>query len=211
MHTFYAQILCTGFVHASLVAMHQPEVTLDSRQLRVLAHPLRSRLLSALRLDGPATATALAAATGTNTGATSYHLRQLAAVGLVVEEEERGRGRERWWRAAHESHGWQSRDVADDPDARAAATWLTEQQVRQFAEMIAGWVRDHYAHPPEWRDAADVSDFFLTLPADRLRALNAELHAVIERYQREATGDGEQVLVFVAGFPRLDRPLGGAR
>jgi hypothetical protein len=183
----------------------QPEVRLDSRQLRVLAHPLRSRLLSALRLDGPATATGLAAATGSNTGATSYHLRQLAAVGLVVEEAGQGRGRERWWRAAHHSHGWESRDVADDADDRAAATWLTEYQVRLFTEMIAEWVRDHYSHPPAWRDAAEVSDFGLMLPPDRLRALNDELHAVIDRYQAEATDDGEQVLVFFAGFPRLPR------
>jgi DNA-binding transcriptional ArsR family regulator len=184
---------------------HHPEVTLDSRQLRILAHPLRSRLLSSLRLDGPATATKLAAAIDTNTGATSYHLRQLAAVGLVVEEEGQGRARERWWRAAHHSHGWQSSDVADDPDDRAAASWLTEYQVRGFTEIIADWVRDHYSHPPAWRDAAGVSDFGLTLTPDRLRALNDELHAVIDRYQAEATGEGEQVLVFIAGFPRLSR------
>jgi DNA-binding transcriptional ArsR family regulator len=184
--------------------MERPVVRLDSRQLRVLAHPLRSRLLSALRLDGPATATGLAAAIGSNTGATSYHLRQLAAAGLVVEEAEQGHGRERWWRAAHDQHGWDSRDFADDPDDRAAATWLTEYQVRVFAEMIAEWVRDHYAHPPAWRDAAEVSDFGLTLPPDRLRALNDELRAVVDRYRAESTGDGEQVLVFFAGFPRLE-------
>ena len=77
----------------------------------MLAHPLRSRLLRALRVDGPATATALAATLGTNTGATSYHLRKLASVGLVDETGE-GRGRERWWRAATEMHGWSERDVA---------------------------------------------------------------------------------------------------
>jgi len=187
--------------------MGQPMVKLNSKQLRVLAHPLRSRLLSALRLDGPATATTLAAAMETNTGATSYHLRQLAAVGLVVEDPgpEPGHGRERWWRAAHHEHGWESKDVVDDPDDKAAAAWLTEFQMRQFTELIADWLRDHYSHPPAWRDAAEISDYGLTLPPDRLRALNDELHAVIDRYQAEATGDGEQVLVFVAGFPRLPR------
>jgi hypothetical protein len=48
---------------------------LDAAAVRVLAHPLRSRLLSQLRLDGPATPTSLAAVLATNTGATSYHLR----------------------------------------------------------------------------------------------------------------------------------------
>src|SRR6476646_3384729 len=75
---------------------HVSSLRLDSRALQVLAHPLRSRLLTALRMDGPATATALAATLGTNTGATSYHLRKLASVGLVEETGE-GRGTERPW------------------------------------------------------------------------------------------------------------------
>ncbi len=56
---------------------------LDATAIKVLAHPLRSRLLSLLRSAGPATATSLANRIGTNTGATSYHLRKLAGVGLV--------------------------------------------------------------------------------------------------------------------------------
>ena len=47
-------------------------IRLDAGALRVLAHPLRSRLLSTLRVGGPATATDLAAQLGTNSGATSY-------------------------------------------------------------------------------------------------------------------------------------------
>ena len=62
---------------------------LDSVRLRTLAHPARARLLGLLRIEGPATATALAQRLGTNSGQTSYHLRQLAAVGLVVEDTER--------------------------------------------------------------------------------------------------------------------------
>ena len=45
---------------------------------------------------------------GINTGQTSYHLRQLAQHGFVVDDEERGNGRERWWKAAHQS------TIADD-------------------------------------------------------------------------------------------------
>lgn len=189
------------------------EVQLDSRQLRILAHPLRSRLLTALRTDGPATATKLAEAMGTNTGATSYHLRQLAAVGLVVEEAGQGRGRERWWRAAHHSHGWQPGAFAADPDDRAAATWLSEYHVSEMTTRLASWARDQFDHPPAWRDAADLSDFGLTLTPERLRALNDELHAVVDRYEREARDqdaapvDGaEQVIVLIAGFPRLGTP-----
>ena len=63
-------------------------VRLDSASVKILAHPLRSRLVGALRNGGPATATALAGVLGTNSGATSYHLRKLEEVGLVVDTGE---------------------------------------------------------------------------------------------------------------------------
>ena len=52
---------------------------------RLLAHPLRSRILAHLRLHGGATAADLARALSSNTGATSYHTRVLAEAGLVTE------------------------------------------------------------------------------------------------------------------------------
>ncbi len=87
-------------------------------QKPTLAHPLRARLLAALRLDGPATATPLAARLGTNSGATSYHLRKLAGVGIVEDDEPTNR-RDRVWRAAHSSTSWVSTDFDGDPDAQA--------------------------------------------------------------------------------------------
>src|SRR5690625_2999971 len=96
---------------------------LESAAIRVLAHPLRSRLLARLRLEGPATATVLARELGTNTGATSYHLRRLAAVDLV-EDTSLGSGRERVWKAAHEGHSWFESDFDDDPGDRSASEWL---------------------------------------------------------------------------------------
>ena len=86
---------------------------LDATAIRVLAHPLRSLLLSRLRRDGPATATELAEELGTNTGATSYHLRKLEEVGLVTDTEQ-GEGRRRVWQAASRSHSFTSGDYPDD-------------------------------------------------------------------------------------------------
>jgi DNA-binding transcriptional ArsR family regulator len=76
-----------------------PRVHLDRAALRMLAHPLRSRLLAELRQYGAATATSLAARLQTNSGATSYHLRKLAEVG-VVEDNGEGTGRARIWTAS---------------------------------------------------------------------------------------------------------------
>ena len=56
--------------------------------LRAIAHPLRARLLGALRHDGPATATELAARFVESSGSTIYHLRQLERYGFIVEDED---------------------------------------------------------------------------------------------------------------------------
>ncbi|MEV2240920.1 helix-turn-helix domain-containing protein [Micromonospora sp. NPDC049891] len=184
------------------------QVWLDHRQVRVLAHPLRARLLSALRVKGPATATTLAGLLDTNTGATSYHLRQLAEVGLVVEEPDRGTARQRWWRAAHEVTSWENTDFDDDPDARAAMEWIQAEQVRLFVEYTERWfaVRDEWS--PEWRDAFGMSDAFMTIPATRLKELQEELWRTLERYRAEADPDepgAEQVQIFLASLPLLLR------
>ena len=81
--------------------MDLSSITPTPAALRALSHPVRLRMLALLRTEGPATATTLAARLGLNTGATSYHLRQLAEHGFVVDDPERGDGRDRWWQAAH--------------------------------------------------------------------------------------------------------------
>src|ERR671910_1199949 len=94
-------------------------IRLDAASLRVLAHPLRSRLLSKLRIAGPATATDLAAELGTNSGATSYHLRKLESVGLVSDTGT-GEGKRRVWEAASRGHEWTPSDFVGDADAEAS-------------------------------------------------------------------------------------------
>ncbi|MEU8837307.1 winged helix-turn-helix domain-containing protein, partial [Streptomyces sp900116325] len=62
------------------------DIQLDSATLRVLAHPLRLNAITILRQRGPSTATLIAGQLGINPAATSYHLRRLAAGGLITEE-----------------------------------------------------------------------------------------------------------------------------
>ncbi|MGB3442192.1 MAG: helix-turn-helix domain-containing protein [Actinophytocola sp.] len=160
---------------------------LDSRALRVLAHPLRARLLSELRLNGAATATQLAERLVTNTGATSYHLRKLAEVNLVTETGE-GTGKQRFWQPAQESHSWSDTEHADDPDAAAAAQWLQRHYANHFAELHARWEDERQYWPDAWRDAARTSDGLVTATPEELDELMTELEGVIVRY-KENLGD----------------------
>jgi predicted ArsR family transcriptional regulator len=180
-------------------------VRLRNDQIRVLAHPLRSRLLGSLRLHGPATATRLAAELGTNTGATSYHLRQLADVGLVAEEERPGSGRQRFWRSVHDMSSWHRSEYDDDPDAAAAADWLADQQVNRLSSHMQRWRDAALDEPVEWRDASVLSDYYLSLDAEQTSALTAEIDAVINRWRDAEPGPGaRQVLVYLATVPNLE-------
>lgn len=184
----------------------QPTYTrLDAHALRVLAHPLRARLLSELRLGGAATATSLAVALDTNTGATSYHLRKLAEVGLV-EEAEGGRGRERIWQSAHEMHSWFAGDLSGDSDSEAASAWLQGEAMRQFQESADWWLETQTEWSGEWRDAAGASDYLLDLSAGQLAEMMQALYAVIERYRTAEPGDGAaRIFFYLHAFPQSDR------
>ena len=182
-------------------------------QMRLLAHPLRARLLGALRFGGPATSTALAQRLGTNSGATSYHLRQLAAGGLVEDDVERSTGRDRVWRSVHDATQWTSTEFDDDPDARAAEDWLQRYHARRVAGWMADWLDVRHEWPADWREAADQSDYHLDLTPAGLRSLMAELHEVVRRH-RDAAGGGagaagaegaERVTLLLDAFPSPER------
>ena len=172
--------------------MENPEnlvgMRLDERAVRVLAHPLRSRILGWLRMHGPATATELAAALSTNTGATSYHLRALEDVGLVADTGE-GAGKRRVWRASTDFHSWTNSDFADDEDAQTALGWLRRDYVRQYALRTEQWLDAEAAWPAEWVDQLGFGDTLLTVTANQLAAFQAELDALTEKYRRIGEGD----------------------
>lgn len=182
-------------------------VHLDRAALAVLAHPLRSRLLAELRVSGPATATTLAAVLHTNSGATSYHLRKLAQVGLVVDSGE-GTGRRRLWIASTEIR---PRDVdpGDDADAEAALTWLARDYLHHFTDRAEEWLDTQDRWPDDWRDQVGLSDHLVQVTAGQLAALRQDLAEVLERYRRVGAGNpsAKRVSVYVCPLP-VDRPPG---
>ncbi len=186
-------------------------VRLDSERLHALAHPLRLRLLAALRLYGPATATELARRLDTNSGQTSYHLRQLAEVGLIEDDPDHSTARDRYWRACHDTTSWSAQQFRDDPDDRAAETRLVGMAARQHAIWLDEALAARDDWDPAWVDASDLSDAQMHLTPAGLRAMNDELSAVIERYrthhQEHDAPDAERVTVLYASFPHPDPSL----
>lgn len=182
-------------------------VELSAGQVVTLAHPIRSRLLSALRVGGPSTASVLALRLGTNSGTTSYHLRRLADAGLVEDAPEHGDGRDRWWRPAQESHSWSSESYAEEPDALAAEEWLRQHYLRSYARKAEDWAEQRRDWPAPWRAAATMSDWALHLTPEQLGAMNAEVDAVVERWRESGDpGDpaAERVTVILHAFPERE-------
>lgn len=176
------------------------EVVLDATTLKALTHPLRPRILSALRLHGPATASKLAEHLGVNTGATSYHVRQLAEAGFVVEASELGNARDRWWRAAH------TRTIFDthDADQETSAAYLSAVAAG-YAENAQRAIAEIATLPPEWEDAGTFSNFTLRLTPEETTTLMDEIISVIRRYRShqgtvEAPDDARAVSVNLEVF-----------
>ncbi len=197
----------TGMVEGEYTGMR-----LDASALKVLAHPLRSRLLGRLRTGGPATATDLAGALGTNSGATSYHLRRLESVGLVTDTGE-GEGKRRLWRASTDSHQYEPSDFAGDEDAETALSWLQRDYSRHLGEQFERWLDVEHTWPLEWQDAAGMGDSFVIATAEQVRAMTDEIWSVFEKYRRVGQGNpnARRVAVYLVDFPLdLDRaPRGG--
>ena len=161
------------------------------RAIRALSHPLRVRLLDLLRFDGPSTATLLARRVGESSGATSYHLRQLARHGFIEEEQRDGR-RERWWRHR------ERRVVV--PDAPGGLSGLLAQEAQALDRFLAD-----RSQPPEWDSVAFLHALALRLTPAELDGLRRGIDALLEPLRRaDAEGfpaDAMPVRVLALGLP----------
>ncbi|MEV8070325.1 helix-turn-helix domain-containing protein [Streptomyces sp. NPDC085995] len=185
---------------------HSEVHPLDARSLRGLAHPLRMRLLTMLRHGGPATASQLAAKLDESSGATSYHLRQLAAHGFVEDAPEHGKGRERWWRAVHRGVSFDEKLLHHpDPQVRGAADLFLHETASNRTQELATWLATRNDWPEKWRQSSDLSDWTLRLTPELARELAEKMHELIESYRESVpepgTTETEQVRIHTHVFP----------
>jgi DNA-binding transcriptional ArsR family regulator len=187
------------------------DVVTDAASLQALAHPVRIHLLGLLRRHGPSTASKLAAELGISSGLSSYHLRQLAAAGFIVDHPTGAGGRERWWRASQRSTTVLSPPVADSDAAAATTEYLDAVLVANY-DNAHRWLRAEERWPRRWRQASDLSDVILRLTVDQAEALRTEIASTIARYHRHdpdqpSSEDGAAIVhVQYQLFPAPDQP-----
>jgi DNA-binding transcriptional ArsR family regulator len=176
----------------------------DTATLKAIAHPLRARLLGALRMDGPATASELARKFGESSGSTSYHLRVLATFGFIEEDPQQPNARDRLWRALHSSTYWNDRDFDDDPAGAEAARFLRQGQLGLLLQAGERWESQRDQWSEEWAAAFGPEDYQYRLTAASLTELQARFKALLDEYGKhdEGSEDAEAVVLFLAAYPR---------
>lgn len=152
----------------------------DPRTLRALAHPTRLALVGLLRRYGTLTATQAAQLLDLNSGACSFHLRQLAKYGLV--EEVSAPGRQKPWRATAQVTTWPA--VASEPEMASAVQLLSSVLVERYAEIMLDWVQRRAFEPEMWQRAAWFGDTMLHVTPDELRALGEQIERLVAPYER---------------------------
>ncbi len=166
--------------------------------LRAIAHPLRARLLGALRHDGPATATELAGRFGESSGSTSYHLRQLERYGFIVEDEEQRSKRERRWRAAAKFTSWDDADFVDQPEGREASDAMHDLQVHWQLRRDQQWRSRRLDWDRAWLGAAGTSDVEVRLTPEATRRFFERFLELAREAEAETEAQGDEGAAIVS-------------
>jgi DNA-binding transcriptional ArsR family regulator len=182
------------------------DVILDTAALRVLAHPMRLSFLQHIRDHGPITGRRLAAHFRLDSGAVSYHLRKLAAGGLIEEDAERGTRRDRWWRVKRQAlyHDPATRDGDEgEQDSRA----YLHSTLLAYGDALRRYAVDvpHLSQP--WLNVTMTSERSLRLTPDQLTDLKRNLVAVIDRYRDLPEQAGSRpVSLHIHALPSPEQP-----
>ncbi len=157
----------------------------DPRVLRAIAHPVRNRVLSELSAVGPMRAADVARRIGIPANQASFHLRQLAKYGLVVEAPELARdGRDRVWRVEEEATELHLAGLEDTPGGKAAVSVFR----RQMAARAHALVDSAYAFEREQDTSVTVIEDSVALTRDEAVELAEELTAMTRRWHARTQG-----------------------
>jgi DNA-binding transcriptional ArsR family regulator len=185
------------------------ERTLDMESLKGLAHPLRVQILDALSVHGAATASGLAERLGESSGATSYHLRQLAKHGFVREVEGKGVGRERWWERVPGGIQLSAYELEQSPAALAASHLVLAEWERNRSRLLGDFLDRGFQELPEhWVKASAVATANLRLTAEQLESITKRwdevVDTMIEQYRGQEGPGTRPVQIHFNAFPVMD-------
>lgn len=156
---------------------------------------MRMRIIGELATRGSCRAVDLAGALGEPANSVSFHLRQLARYGLIVEDAERGTDkRERWWRAPSDQ-GFivdldELRKLPGGSQAVGVFESVTEGSAHALVSVAFNRVNDRDDDTRSW-----VNDFGLHLSREEINEFLDEQWEFIMRWMSRSrelsqSGDG---------------------
>ncbi len=177
--------------------------------LRALAHPLRVQIVNELSDFGPLTASGLGARLGESSGATSYHLRQLAKHNIIREVEDKGSARERWWEMSPGGVTIGSPETLGTPAGREATELVSREWQHNNERRLAAFMRfglDRLGM--DWVESASLSTAHLKLTREQLKAFGEEYMALLDtltaKYRGQETPGARRTQIQFNAFPLID-------
>jgi DNA-binding transcriptional ArsR family regulator len=166
-------------------------VRLTSPMLKAVSHPLRRRILELMHEDVPRRAADLAELVGAPANSVSFHLRQLAAAGLIVEAPEHARDRrDRVWVAAGSGYAIPTPTSPVGPEEELVLRSFMDQEALDLHDVVArvtAWVPD-WSSGRDSRPRAAIQTGLLELTQEEMRWVSEALQDVmtqaIERSRR---------------------------
>jgi DNA-binding transcriptional ArsR family regulator len=183
-------------------------IELTPDRLKGLAHPTRIALLGLLRMEGPATASALAKHLDTNSGATSYHLRQLERHGFVAEDPSLGNAKERYWKALHDYTAIDPAKLRGDRDAQILLDEFSRLGSGMREAEFQEWIDTQDDWGEAWQEAVALDDLILRLTSTELKDLVESLRTLVKERASldpvDASPGASMVRLHLLAFPVAD-------
>ncbi len=191
------------------------EIT-DPQAMRALAHPVRLAILDHLHRNGPATATELAPDVGATPSVTSWHLRHLAAFGLVRDSEPGPDRRSRRWEAVARGFRFEESQDPADEEGRSAARELSRQMFLRYAHAPVRWSAEvEPGLDPAWRRSAGLANTRVRVSAEELAAIQDGIERVLAPYvtrdPADRPDDTRDVVLMRYALPEGDGEPGEGR
>jgi DNA-binding transcriptional ArsR family regulator len=184
-----------------------PLRNVDLESLKVLAHPLRVQILDTLSTYGAFTASGLADRLGESSGATSYHLRQLAKHDFVREVEGKGTTRERWWERTPGGINLDG-NTSKTPAGKAATELILREWSNSREQALRAFIDNADELPEQWTEASTVAILNVQPTAEQLaeftKAYFELANEFARKYRHQTVAGSRPVQVQFNAFPVID-------
>lgn len=157
--------------------------------LRAMSHPLRLRIIERIGRRGTARAADLAQDLDLPANSVSYHLRNLARGGVIVEAPEAARDRrDRVWRLSQQNYRAQGTDGSPDGSPSSTGEYRQATLATNLAaieEIRSAWIAESDGSEAADRDEETAAHLLLTtlrISQEQARELNALVRSAIQRF-----------------------------